>query len=170
MIALISHASKIMFKILQAKFQHYVNRELPDEQTRFRKGRGTRDQIANICWIIEKAKGFQKKICFYFIDYAKDFVDHIKLWNFPKEMGIPDSLTWLLRNLIARQEATVRTVHGKMDWFKIGKVVHQGWILSPSLFNIYVEYMWNAGLDESQAGIKITGKISIASDMQMILL
>ena len=122
-----------------------------------RKGRGTRDQIANICWIIEKAREFQKNIYFCFIDYAKafDFVDHNKLWKILKEMGIPVQLACLLRNLSAGQEATVRTGHGT-DWFQIGKGVHQGCILSPSLFNFYAEYiMWNTGLDESQTGIKI---------------
>ena len=110
-IALISHASKVMLKILQARLQHYVNRELPDVQAGFRKGRGTRGQIANICWIIEKATEFQKHIYFRFIDYAKAFdcVDHNKLWRILKEMGIPDHLTCLLRNLYAGQEATVRT-------------------------------------------------------------
>ena len=118
-VALISHASKVMLKILQARLQQYVNRELPDVQAGFRKGRGTRDQIANICWIIEKGGEFQKNICFCFIDYAKDFdcVDHKKLWKILKEMGIPDHLTCLLRNLYAGQEATVRTGHGTTDWF-----------------------------------------------------
>ena len=110
-IALISHASKVMLKILQARLQHYMNHELPDAQAGFRKGKGTRDQIANICWIIEKAREFQKNIYFYFIDYAKPFdcVDHNKLWKILQEMGIPDHLTCLLRNLYAGQEATVRT-------------------------------------------------------------
>ena len=122
----------------------------------FRKGRRTRDQIANIHWIIEKAREFQKNI--YFIDYAKTFdcVDHNKLWKILKEMGIPDHLTCLLRNLYVGQEATVRTEHETTDWFKIAKGVHQGCILSPCLFKLYAEYiMWNAGLDEAQAGIKI---------------
>ena len=122
-IALISHASKVMLKILQATLQQYVNCEIPDAQAGFRKGRGTRDQIAKICWIIEKAREFQKDIYFCFIDYAKTFdcVDHHKLWKIFQEMGIPDHLTCLLRNLYARQEATVRTGHGKTDWFQIGK-------------------------------------------------
>ena len=113
-IALISHASKVMFKILQVSLQQYMNRELPNVQAGFRKGRGTRDKIANICWIVEKARGFQKNIYFCFIDYAKAFdcVDH-KLWKILKEMGIPDHLTCLLKNLYAGQEATVRTGHGK---------------------------------------------------------
>ena len=118
-IALISHTSKVMLKILQARFQQYVNRELPNVQAGFRRGRGTRDQIANTCWIIEKAREFQKNICFCFIDYAKalDCVDHNKLWKILKEMGIPDHLTCLLRNLYVGQEATVRTGHGTTDWF-----------------------------------------------------
>ena len=116
-IALISHTSKVTIKILQARLQQYVNRELPDVQPGFRKGRGTRDQIANICWIIEKAREFQKNIYFCFIDYAKAFdcVDHNKLWKILKEMGIPDHLTCRLRNLYAGQEATVRTGHGTPD-------------------------------------------------------
>ena len=127
----------------------------------FRKGRGTRDPIANICWIIEKAREFQKNICFCFIDYAKAFdcVDHNKLWKILKEMGIPDHLTCLLRNLHAGQEATVRTGHGKTDWFQLGKGVYQGCILSPCLFKLYAEYiMRNARLGEAQAGIKIAGR------------
>ena len=138
-----------------------MNRELPDVQTGFRKGRGTRDQIANIPWIMEKAREFQKNIYFCFIDYAKTFdrVDHNKLWKIMKEMGIADHLTCLLRNLYAGQEATVRTGHGTTDWFQIGKGVHQGCILSLCLFNFYAEYiMRNAGLDEAQAGIKIAGR------------
>ena len=150
-----------MLKILQAKLRQYVNRELPDVQAGFRKGRGTRDQIANICWIIKKAREFQKNIYFCFIDYAKAFdcVDHNKLWKILKEMGIPDHLTCLWRNLYAGQEATVRTVHETTDWFQIGKAVHQGCILSPCLFNFYAEYiMRNAGLEEAQAGIKTGGR------------
>ena len=137
-IALISHSSNVMLKILQARLQHHVNRELPDVQAGFRKGRGTRDQIANIRWIIEKASEFQKNIDFCFIDYGKAFdcVDHTKLWKILKEMGIPDHLTCLLRNLYAGQEATVRTGHGTRDWFQIGKGVCQGCILSPCLFNL----------------------------------
>ena len=123
--------------------------------------RGTRDQVANICWIIEKAKEFQKYIYLCFIDYAKAFdcVDHNKLWTILKEMGIPDHLPCLLRNLYAGQEATVRTGHETTDWFQIGKEVCQGCILSPCLFNFYAEYiMRNAGLEETQAGIKIAGR------------
>ena len=147
-----------------------MNRELPDVQAGFRKGRGTRDQIANICWIAEKAREFQKNIYFCFIDCAKAFdcVDHKKLWKILKEMGIPDDLNCLLRNLYAGQEATVRTGQGTMDWFKIGKGVCQVWILSPCLFNLYAEYiMQNSGLDEAQGIIKIEGEISITPDMQM---
>ena len=138
-----------------------MNHELPDVQAGFRKGRGTRDQIANIFWITEKAREFQKNIYFCFIDYTKAFnyVDHNKLWKILKEMGIPDHLTWLLRNLYASQEAIVRTGYGTMDWFQIGKGVCQGCILSPCLFNFYAEYiMWNARLDEAQAGIKTSGR------------
>ena len=138
-----------------------MNRELPDVQAGFRKGRGTRDQIANIRWIIRKAREFQKNIYFCFIDYAKAFdcVDHNKLWKILKEMRIPDHLTCLLRNLYAGQEATVRTGHGTTDWFQIGKGVCQGCMLSPCLFNFYAEYiMRNAGLEEAQAGIKIAGR------------
>ena len=124
-IALISHASKVMLKILQARLPQYVNLELPDVQAGFKKGRGTRDQIANICWIIKKAREFQKNIYFCFIDYAKAFdcVFHNKLWKILKEMGIPDYLTCLLRNLLEGQDATVRTGHGTTDWFQIGKGV-----------------------------------------------
>ena len=135
-----------------------VNCELPDAQAGFRKGRGTRDQIANIRWIIEKAREFQKNIYFCFIDYAKAFdcVDHNKLWKILKGMGIPDHLTCLLRNVYAGQEATVRTGYGTTYWFHIGKGVRPGCILSPCLFNLYAEYlMRNAGLEEAQAVIKI---------------
>ena len=158
-IALIPQASKEMLKILQARLQQYVNYELPDVQAGFRKGRGTRDQIANIRWIIKKAREFQKNI--FFIDYGKAFdcLDHNKLWKILREMGILDHLTHLLRNLYAGQEATVRTGHGTTDWFQIGKRVCQGCILSPCLFNLYAEYiMRNPGLDEAQAGIKISGR------------
>ena len=127
-----------------------MNHEVPDVQDGFRKNRGTRDQIANICWIIEKV--FQKNIYFCFTDYSKAFdcVDHNKLWKILQEMGIPDHLTYILRNLYAGQEATVRTGHGKTDWFQIGKGVRQGCILSPHLFNLHAEYiMRNAGLDEA---------------------
>ena len=158
--ALISHASKVMLKILQARLQQYVNHELSDVQAGFRKGRGTRDQITNIHWIIKKAREFQKNIYFCFIDYAKAFdcVDHNKLWLILQELGIPDHLTCLLRNLYAGQEATVRTGHGTTDWFQIRKGVCQGCILSPCLFNFYAEYiMRNTGMNEAQSGIKIAG-------------
>ena len=147
-----------MLKILQATHQQCVNCELPDVKAGFRKSRGTRDQIANIHWIIEKAREFQKHIYFCFIDYTKAFycVDHNKLWKILKGMEILDHLTCLLRNLYAGQEATVRTGHGKTDWVQIEKGVHQGCVLSPCLFSLYAEYiMRNAGLDEAQAGVKI---------------
>ena len=147
-----------MLKILQVRLQQYMNWEIPDVQAGFRKGRGTRYQIANICWIIEKAIEFQKNIYFCFIDYAKAFdcVDHDKLWKALKAMGISYHLTCFLRKLYAGQEATARTGRGTTDWFQIGKGVRQGCILSPCLFNFYAEYiMWNARLDEAQAWIKI---------------
>ena len=130
-----------MLKILQARLQQYVNHELPDVQAGFRKGRGTRDQIANICWIIKKAREFQKNIYFCFIDYAKAFdcMDRNELWKILKEIRIPDHLTRLLRDLYAGQQATVITGHGTIDWFQIGKGVHQGCIFSPCLFNLYTE-------------------------------
>jgi len=155
--------------------QQYVNRELPDVQAGFRKGRGNRDQIANIRWIMEKAREFQKNIYFCFIDYAKAFdcVDHNKLWKILQEMGIPDHLICLLRNLYAGQEATVRTGHGTTNWFQIGKGVHQGCMLSPCLFNLYAEYiMRNAGLEEVQAGNKIAKRninnLRYAEDMTLM--
>ena len=135
-----------------------MNNKIPDVQAGFRKGRGTRDRSANICWIIEKAREFQKSIYFCFTDYAKAFdcVDHNKLWKILQEMEIPDHLTCLLRNLYAGKEATVRTGHGTTDWFQLGKGVRQACMLSPCLFNFYAEYiMRNAGLEEPQAGIKI---------------
>ena len=138
-----------------------MNQELPDVPAGFRKGRGTRDEIANICWIIKKTREFQKNIYFCFINYAKafDYVDHNKLWKILQEMGIPDHLTCFLRNLYAGQEATVRTGHETTEWFQIMKGVGQGCILSPCLFNLHAEYiMRNAGLDEAQAGIKIAGR------------
>ena len=140
-IELTSHGSKVMLKILQARLQQYVNCELPDVQDGFRKGRGTRDQIANICWIIEKAREFQKNMYFCFIYYTKAFdcADHNKLWKIPKEIGIPDHLIFLLRNLYAVQTATVRTGHRTMDWFNTGEGICQGCILSSCLFNLYAE-------------------------------
>ena len=156
--ALISHASKVMLKILQARLQQYMNHEIPDVQAGFRKGRGTRDQIANISWVIKKARELQKNIYFFFIDYAKDFdcVDHSKLWKILQDMGVSDHLICLLRNLYAGQEVTARTCHGTTGWFQIRKGVSQGCVLSPCLFNYYEEYiMRNAGLDKAQARIKI---------------
>ena len=156
-IELISHTSKVMPQVMpQARLQLYVNHELPDVQAGFRKGRGTRDQIANICWIVEKAREFQKNIYFCFIDYAKAFdcVDHNQLWKILQEMGIPDQITCILRNLYAGPEATFRIRHRATDWSQIGKGVCQG-CMSPCLFNLYAEYiMQNGGLDEAQAGIK----------------
>ena len=147
-----------MLKILQARLQQSVNPELPDAQPGFRKVREIRDQIAHIHWIIEKVREFQKNIIFCLIDYTKAFdcTDHNKLWKILKEMGLPDHLTCLLRNLYVGQEATIRTEHGTTDWFQIRKGVRSGCILSPCLFNLYAEYiMRNAGLDEAPTGIKI---------------
>ena len=158
-----------MTKILQARLQQYMNQELPDVQPWFRKGRGTRGQIANIHSIIEKQEN-SRKAYFFFTDYTKasDCVDRKKLWKFLQVLGMPDHLTCLMTNLYAGQEATVRTRLGTTDWFQIGKGVHQGCILSPCLFNLYTEYiMRNAGLEEAQAGIKTGGEILITSDMQM---
>ena len=153
-------ASKVMLKILQARLQQYLNHELPDVQARFRKVRGTRDQIANIHWIIKKVREFQKNIYFCFIDYTKafDFVDHNKLWKIHKEMGIPEHLTCLQKNLYAGQETLVRTRHGTMDWFQIGK----------GAFNLYAEYiMQNAGWMKHKLESRLLGEISVTSDMQM---
>ena len=150
--------AKVMLKYPQARLQQYVNQEFPDFQAAFRKGTGIRVQISNTHWITEKAREFQKNNCFCFIEYAKAFdgVDHNKLCKILKEMGIPDHLTCLLRNLYAGQEATVRTGHGTTDWFQIGKGVRQGCISLPCLFYLYAEYiMRNAGLKEGQAWIKI---------------
>ena len=157
-------------KILQARLQQYVNYELPDVQAGFRKGRGTRDRIANIHWIMEKAREFQKNIYFCFIDYAKAFdcVDHNKLWKILKKMGIPDHLNCLLRNLYTGQEATVRTGHETTDWLQIGKGVCQGCILSPA----YLTYMQiisceMPGWMKHKLGSRLLGEISITSEMQM---
>ena len=150
-----------MLKILQARLQQYVNNELPDVQAGFRKGRGTRDQITNVHWIMEKAREFQKNVYFCFIVYAKAFdcVDHDKLWKILKEMVIPDHLTCLLRNLYAGYEAIVKPGYGTTDSFQIGKGLGHGCILSPCLFNLYAEYiMRNTGLEEAQAGIKTAGR------------
>ena len=145
-IAITSHSSKVMLKILQTRLQRYMNRELLDVQAGFRKGRGTRDQIANIHWVIEKAREFQKNIYFCFIDYSKASVDHNKLWKILREKDIPDHLTCLLRNLYADQVTIVRTRHGTRHWFQIGKGVHQGCILPTCLFNllcrVYLEKCW----------------------------
>ena len=152
-----------MLKILQARLQQYMNHELPDVQAGFRKGRGPRDPISNIPWIIKKVRDFQKSIYLRFIDYIRAFdcVDHNKLWKILKELGIPYHPTCLLRNLYAGQEATVRTGHGTTYWFQIGKGVCQGCILSPCLFNLHGEYiMIKAGLDEAQAGIKTARNIN----------
>ena len=158
-----------MLKILQARLRQYVNRELPDVQAGFRKGRGNRYQIANICWITKKAREFQKNIYFCFIEYAKAFdcVDHSKLWKTREEIGIPDHVTCLLRNLYAGQEATVRTGHGTTDWFQIGKGVCQGCKLSPCLFNLCAEYIMQNARLECQLESRLPGEISITSDMQM---
>ena len=156
-----------MLKILQTRLQQYMNCELPDVQAGFRKGRGTRDQIANNCWMIKKAREFQKNIYFCFIDYAKAFdcVHYNKLWKILKEMGIPD---YLLINLYAGQETTVRIGNRTTDWFQIDKGVCQGCIFSPCLFNLYAEYiMRNAGLEQAQAGIKIARRNISNPDMQM---
>ena len=154
-----------MLKILQARLHQYVNCELPDVQAGFRKGRGTRDQIANIPWIIEKAREIQENSYFCFIDYAKSFdcVDHNKLWKIPKEMGIPDHLSCLLRIWYAGQEVTVRTGHQTTDWFQIRKGVHQSSIWSPCLFNLYAEYiMRNAALEETiWKESRLPGEISV---------
>ena len=159
-----------MLKILQARLQQYMNWELPDIQAGFRKGRGTRDQIANIHWIIKKAREFQKNIYFCLIDYTKAFdcVDHNKLWKILKEMGISDHCTCLLRNLYSGQEAAVRTGHGIADWFQVRKGVHQGCILSPCIFNLYEStscemQSWMKHKLES----RLLGELSVTSDMQM---
>ena len=169
-IALISQASKVMLKILKARFQQYVKQELTDVQAGFIKGRGTRDEIANICWIIKKARQFHEIIYICLTDYTKAFdcVDDNKLWKILKEMGIPDHLTHLPRNLDSGQEATVRTGHGTTDWFQIGKGVHQSCILSPCLFNLYEEYiMRNSGLEcqmKHKLESRLPGEISITLD------
>ena len=159
-----------MLKILQASLQQHVNQELPDVSAGFRRGRGTRDLIVNIHWILEKAKDFQKNIYVCFTDYTKafDYVDHNKLWKILKEMRIPDHLTCLLRNLHAGQEATVRTRHETTDWFQIRKGVRQGCILSSCLFNLYAEYIMKM-LDwmKHKLESRLLGEISITSDMKM---
>ena len=169
-IVLISHPSKVMLKILQSRFQQYVNHELPDVQAGFRKGRGTRDQIANIHWIIEKAREFQKNICFCFIDYPKAFdcVGHNKLRKILKDMGIPYHLTCLLRNLYSDQEATVRTRNGTTDWFQIGKEYIKAVYCHPACLT----YMQNTSYErpgwmKHKLESRLLGEISTTSDMQM---
>ena len=154
------HVSKVILKILQDRLQQYINREIPDVQAGFRKGRGTRDQIANIRWIIKNQENSRKISTSSLLITPKPLtVDHSKLWKILKEMGLPDHLTCLLRNLYVGQEATVRTGHEKIDWFQIRKGVFEGCILSSCLFNLYAEYiMRNAGLEEAQAAIKIAGR------------
>ena len=162
--------ARLMLKILQARLPQYVNWEFPHVQAGFRKGRRTRDQITNICWITEEAREFQKNVYFCFFDYAKAFecLDCNKLWKILQEMGIPDHLTCLLRNLYTGKEATVRTRHGKMDWFQIRKGLCQGCILSPCLFNLYADYiMWNVRLIKHKLESRLPGEISITSDTQM---
>ena len=169
-IAIISHASKVMLTIPKARLQQYVNHKLRDVQVGFRKFRRTRDQIANTCWIIKKAIELQKNIHFCFIDYAKvfDCVDHHKLWKILKEIGLPDHLTFLLRNLYAGQEATVRTGQGTTDWFQIGKGVRQGCLLSPCLFIYMQSTSWEMlGWKKHNLESRLLGEISITTDMQM---
>ena len=170
-IALISHTSKVMLKILQARLQQYVNRELPDVQAGFRKANGTRDQISIIHWIIKKVREFHKNIYFCCIDYAKafDYVDHNKLLKILQEMRIPDHLTSLLRNLYTGEEGTVKTGRGTTDWFQIGKGICQGYILSPCLFNLYMQSTsWEKlGWMKHKLESRLPGEISITSDMQM---
>ena len=159
-----------MLKILQARLQQSMNHELTDVEARFRRGKGTRDQIANIYWIIEKERELRKNIYFYFIDYTKafDYVDRNKMWKILQEMAIPEHLGCLLRNLYAGQEATVRTGHGTTDWFQIQKEVCQGCILSPCLFNFYAEYICKMpGWMKHKLESRLLGEISITSDMQM---
>ena len=167
--AFISHTSKVMLKIPQARLQQYVNRELPDVQAGFREGRGARDQIANIRWIIEEAREFQKNIYFALLTMTKPLTVWITTnWEILQEMGIPDHLTCLLRNVYAGQEPTVRTEHGKTRWFQIGKGVHQGCILSPCLFNLCAEYiMWNVSWMKHKPESRLLREISITSNTQM---
>jgi len=166
-----------MLKILQARLQQYLNHELPDVQAGFRKGRGIRDQIANICWVIEKAREFHKNIYFCFIDYAKAFdcVDHNKPWKILKYMGIPDHLMCLLRNMYAGQEATFRTGHGTTDWFQIGKGVRLGCSHPAYLTYCHPAYLTSTqrtsckmlGWMKHKLESRLLGEISITSDMQM---
>ena len=172
-IALTSYASKVMLKILQARLQQYMNQELSDVQAGFRKGRGTRNQIASICWIIEKAKEFQENMTSALLTTPKPLTVWITInWKILQEMGIPDHLTCLLRNLYAGQKATVITGHVTTDWFQIGKGVHQSYILSPCLFNLYAKYiMQTVGWmnHNLQSISNIVREISTTSDMKMIL-
>ena len=170
MIALISHASKVILKILQAKLQQYVNHELQDVQTGFRNDRGGRDQIVNIHWITEKARELQKNIYFCFIDYSKafDYADHNKLWKILQEMGIPNHLNCLLMNLYVGYKATVKTQHGTTDWFHIGKRVRQCYILSPYLISTQSTSCEMPGWVKHNLESRLSGEISITSDTQMI--
>ena len=168
--ALISYASKVILKILQARLQQYINQELSDIQLDLEKAEEPEIKLSTSAVLSKKARDYQKNIYFCFIDYDKDFdcVGHNKLWKILQKMGILDHLTCLPRNLYAGQEATVRTRHGTTDWFQIGKGVHQGCILSPCLFNLYAEYnMQNAGLGKAQLESRLLGEILITSDMQM---
>ena len=161
-----------MLKILQARLRQYKNQEIPDVQAGFRKGRGARDQIAIICWIIEKAREFQRNIYFCFTDYAKAFdcVDHNKQGEILKEMGIPDYLTCLLRNLYVGQEATVRTRQGPMDWFEIGKGLRPGYMLSPACLTYEQSTACEMlGWIKHKLESRLLGKVSITADMQMTL-
>ena len=170
MIALISHASKVILKSLQAKLQQYVNHELQDVQTGFRNDRGGRDQIVNIHWITEKARELQKNIYFCFIDYSKafDYADHNKLWKILQEMGIPNHLNCLLMNLYVGYKATVKTQHGTTDWFHIGKRVCQCYILSPYLISTQSTSCEMPGWVKHNLESRLSGEISITSDTQMI--
>ena len=165
----ISHAIKVMLKILQARLQQYVNHELPDVQAGFRKGRGTRDQIANICWIIKKEESSRKTSTYALLTMPKPLTVWITTnWKILKELGIPEHLICLLSNLYACREATVRTAHGTTDWFKIGKGICQGYILSHCLFNLYAVYIvQNAGLEEAQLESRLPEEVSMTSNMQM---
>ena len=169
-IALISHTSEEMLKILQARLQQYVNHELPDVQAGFRKGRGTRDQIASIHWIIEKRREFQKNIYFCFTDYAKAFdcMDHNKLWKILQEMGMPDHLTCFLRNLYKGQEATVQTGHGTTVWFQMGKEYVKAVYCYPAYLTYMQSTSWETlGWMKHKLELRLLGKISVTSDMQM---
>ena len=160
-IALITHASKVLLKVMQRRIEPYMQRELAAEQAGFRKGRGTRDQIANLRWILEKGREYNKHIYMCFIDYSKAFdcVDHTLLWRALEDMGVPKHLIVLLRNLYCNQEATVRTEAGDTEWFKIGKGVRQGCILSPYLFNLYTEtIMRRAEMDSDNEGVRVGGR------------